>query len=59
MTRTSRDKLNALHLLGSFGLAAILAVLAGSWPLFVIVAAALVGTSLFTGEIRPPKRRRV
>ena len=57
MTRTSRDKLNALHL-GSFGLAAILAVLAGSWPLFVIVAAALVGTSLFTGEIRPPKRRR-
>ena len=58
MTRTSRDKLNAVHLLGSIGLAAMFAALAGSWPLFVIVAAALVGTSLFTGEIRPSKRRR-
>ena len=58
MTRTSRDKLNAVHLLGSFGLAAMFAALAGSWPLFVIVAGALVGTSLFTGEIRPPRRRR-
>ena len=58
MTRTSRDKLNAVHLLGSIGIAALFAALAGSWPLFVIVAGALVGTSLFTGEIRPPRRRR-
>ena len=56
MTFTSRDKLNATHLLGSIGIAAMFAALAGSWPLFVIVAGALVGTSLFTGEIRPPKR---
>ena len=52
MTFTSRDKLNAVHFAGSIGIAAIFAALAGSWPLFIVVAAALVGTSLFTGEIR-------
>ena len=56
MTFTSRDKLNAMHLLGSIGIAAMFAALAGSWPLFIVVTVALVGTSLFTGEIRRPKR---
>jgi FtsH-binding integral membrane protein len=58
VTFNSRDKLNALHLLGSIVIAAIFAALAGSWPLFIVVTAALVGCSLLTGEIRPRRRRR-
>lgn len=58
MTFNSRDKLNAAHLLGSVGIAAIFAAIAGSWPLFIVVTAALIGCSLLTGEIRPGRRRR-
>lgn len=57
MTYTSRDKLNSMHLLGSIGIAAIIAMLAKSWVLFVVIAGALVLTSLYSGEIRLPQRR--
>jgi len=57
MPRSSRDKLNSLHLGGSIAIAAAIAVLSGSWQLFVLVAAALVAASLYTGEIRAPRRR--
>lgn len=56
MTRSSRDKLNSFHLLGSFGIAAIIAMVSGSWLMFLLVGAALVGTALFTGDVRPPRR---
>jgi len=56
VTRSSRDKLNSIHLLGAIGIAALLAVVAGSWPLFLFVAVALIVASIFTGEIRPPRR---
>lgn len=52
MTYTSRDKLNSLHLLGSIGIATLIAVLAKSWILFVVIAGALVFASLYSGEIR-------
>ena len=57
MTRTSRDKLNSIHLAGSVGFAAVAGALSGSWLLFVLVAGALVGVSVMTGEVRPPRRR--
>lgn len=58
LTRNSQDKINAFHLSGSIGIAAILAAVCNSLPLFFIVAIALIGASLFTGEIRPPKQGR-
>lgn len=57
MTRNSQDKLNAFHISGSIGIAALLAAICNSLPLFFIVAGALIGASLFTGEVRPPKQR--
>ena len=56
MTRTSRDKLNAIHITGAVTCAAIFAALAQSWALFVVIAAALIATSVMTGEIRPPRK---
>ena len=52
MTFNSRDKLNAMHLMGSIGIAALVAAAAESWMLFVLVAAALIGASIATGQIR-------
>jgi len=49
---SSRDKLNAVHLSGSIGVAAILSALTGSWILGVLIAAALIWTSIATGQIR-------
>lgn len=56
LSQTSKDKLNAVHLGGAVGVAAIIAAVAGSWVLFVLVAVALIGASLATGEIRLQKR---
>ena len=56
MTRSSRDKLNSFHLMGAIGLAGIIAAVSGSWLLFLLVGAALVGASVLTGEVRPPRR---
>ncbi|MDB5340525.1 MAG: hypothetical protein JWN70_6144 [Planctomycetaceae bacterium] len=56
MTRSSRDKLNSFHLGGSIGIAAIVAAFSGSWLLFLLVAAALTGAAVISGEVRPPRR---
>ena len=56
MTRTSRDKLNAIHITGAVAFAAIFAAIAQSWALFVVIATALIATSVMTGEIRPPRK---
>jgi len=58
MTYSSRDKINSQHLLGSIGIAALLGVVSGSWAIFVLIAAALIGASMATGEIRLPQNRR-
>jgi len=52
LTYNCRDKINAFHITGRIGYAAIVAGL----PLFIITAGALIDTSLFAGEIRVPKR---
>ena len=57
MTRSSRDKLNAFHMSGSIGIAAIVAAVCNSLPLFFFVAGGLIAASLFTGEVRLPKQR--
>ena len=56
MTRSSRDKLNSFHLMGAIGIAAIVAAVSGSWLLFLLVAGGLIGASMITGEVRPPRR---
>ena len=58
MTRDSRDKLNAIHITGAITFAAVLAAIAQSWVLFVVIAAALIAASVMTGEVRPPRRVR-
>ena len=58
MTRSSRDKLNAIYAIGTIGLAAVFGAIAGSWVLFVLVAAGLFGVFIQTGQIRFPSDRR-
>ena len=52
MTRSSRDKLNAIYAVGAIGVAALLGAIAGSWLLFLLVAVGLVGVFIQTGQIR-------
>lgn len=56
MTRSSRDKLNSFHLMGSIGIAATVAAVSGSWLLFLLVAVALITAAVISGEVRPPRR---
>lgn len=58
MTYTSKDKLNAVHLVGSLGIAGFFAALAQSWPLFIVIAASLIAAALVTGQIRPTRPRK-
>lgn len=58
MTRTARDKLNGWHIGVAVGVAALVGAACESWPLFVLVAAALIAAGLFTGKIRPPADHR-
>jgi hypothetical protein len=59
MTRNSRDKLNAMHLAGAIGVAAVIAAVTESWILFLLIAGGLIAASAATGELRlPPKNRR-
>ena len=55
---TARDKLNSIYVASSVGIAALIAAVAGSWPLLVLIAAVLVGCAIYTGGIRPNGRRR-
>jgi hypothetical protein len=48
----ARQKLNKHHILGSLGLAGLLGLVMGSWAVFVIAGAVMVGVSICTGEIR-------
>ncbi len=54
----ARNELNKVHIVGSLGAAGILGLLTGSVAVFLIASAALLGASLFTGEIRPHQGRR-
>ncbi len=57
MTRSSRDKLNAIYAVGAIAVAALFGAIAGSWVLFVLVAVGLFGVFVQTGQIRSPNDR--
>lgn len=54
----ARSELNKFHVIGSLGLAGLLGLATGSWAVFAVAGAALIGTALYTGEIRGKGRRR-
>ena len=59
MNQTARHKINSHHLGGCIAVGAIFAALMGSPLMFIIVTAALIASSVASGEIRfQPERRR-
>ncbi|MGB7323637.1 MAG: hypothetical protein WBD31_02110 [Rubripirellula sp.] len=52
MNYSSRHKLNAHHLIGSIGIAAVFAVMTNSLLLFIIIAGTLIATAISSGDIR-------
>jgi len=52
MTRSSRDKLNAIYAIGAIGIAAVFGAISGSWLLFILIAGGLLGVFISTGQIR-------
>ena len=55
---SARHKLNQGYIQGSLVLAAVIGAACGSWTVFWIAAAILVGLGLHSGEIRPTGGRR-
>ena len=53
----ARTKLNSVYVLGCLAVAAIIGAVAGSWIVFAIVSAVLIGCSVSDGGIRPTRRR--
>jgi hypothetical protein len=49
----ARQKLNAAYFQGSVVVAAVAGLVTESWPVFFVALAALVGTNLCAGNIRP------
>jgi hypothetical protein len=54
----ARSTLNGIYLTGALVLAAVLGLLTGSWIVFVIGLAVLIGANIHAGRIRPGGRRR-
>jgi 1,4-dihydroxy-2-naphthoate octaprenyltransferase len=54
---SARHKLNRAFVNGSLLLAGVAGALTGSWLVFGLALAALVTANLYTGDIRPDKRR--
>jgi len=54
----ARTKLNAAAINGSLALAALVGYFFGSWTVFAVVAVALIGLALHSGDIRPGPRQR-
>ena len=53
----ARTKLNSVYVLGCLAVAAIIGAVAGSWIVFAIFSAVLIGCSVSDGGIRPTRRR--
>jgi hypothetical protein len=49
----AREKLNASNFAGSLLVAAIIGFATGSFAVFLLSAAILIGISCYTGDIRP------
>jgi len=56
MTYNSKDKLNAFHITGSFGVSALLGLLTGSWIVLLVMSCLLIGSSLLPGGITLPNK---
>jgi hypothetical protein len=54
----ARHELNKFHVIGSLGLAGLLGLATGSWAVFAVAGAVLMGAAIYTGEIRGRVRRR-
>ena len=54
----ARNKLNQAYFVGALTVAAVAGGMTGSWLVFGVVAAALVASSICSGEIRGKGRRR-
>ena len=51
----AREKLNSAYTMGSLIVAGLLGWATGSWIIFIIAAAVLLGLGLNSGDIRPSK----
>ena len=49
----ARQKLNQAHVNGALIVAAVLGLMTGSWIIFFIASAMLIGAATYGGEIRP------
>ena len=54
----TRTELNKIHVVGSLGVAGLLGLMSGSFAVFVIAGAVLIGASIQTGGIRGKGGRR-
>ena len=54
---SARKKLNIAFVNGSLVVAAAIGLLAGSWPVFWVALAVLLGANIYRGDIRPPRPR--
>jgi hypothetical protein len=54
----ARTRLNQAYFNGSLLIAALLGLLAQSWPLFFLALVMLLASNLYLREIRPSRRRR-
>jgi hypothetical protein len=54
----ARTSLNGIYLSGALALAALLGWATGSWGVFIISVAVLIGANVHAGRIRPRRRGR-
>ena len=54
----ARTTLNGIYLSGTLVFAAVLGWATGSWGVFVISLAVLIGANVHAGRIRPSRRSR-
>jgi hypothetical protein len=55
---SARKKLNSIHVTGALVVAGIAGLATGSWAVFLIGAAVLLGLGCYSGNIRPRGRGR-
>ena len=48
----ARQRLNEAHTIGIFVVAGFLGLVTGSWTVFILAGAALIGVAILGGEIR-------
>ena len=52
----ARQKLNEAHVIGALIMASFLGLMTGSWTVFIIASAVLIGAATYNGAIRPQSR---